>query len=383
MDLSDFIDAHLDELVGDWEQYARELSVDTADLSGAELRNSGRNLLVKIAANMRVDQSPEQQRDKSLGVESGLADGFDQVSIEHANRRFAQGFGLNDVVAEFRALRASVLRQWEKNGATGPGGFQQMIRFNEAIDQGLTESVRQYALRAQRVRDLFSGVLAHDLRSPLGVVLNSAEILLCDKSLSPAGIKATAYMQRSALRMKRMIDDLLVFSGSRLGAPLPLELTRQDMGRICQNVIEEINVLFPHVSVRLNHEGETAGTWDAGRIGQLFFNLLSNAARYGKGGIDLIVTGQAEGVEVVVANTGNPIPRSAFPTLFDPLTRVLAIPNEGGMAAGIGLGLYICRSIVMAHHGAIEVESDDFGTAFTVRLPLNSGAAGASPPPGV
>lgn len=70
MDLSDFIDAHLDELVGDWEQYARELSVDTADLSGAELRNSGRNLLVKIAANMRVDQSPEQQRDKSLGVEA-------------------------------------------------------------------------------------------------------------------------------------------------------------------------------------------------------------------------------------------------------------------------------------------------------------------------
>lgn len=72
-----------------------------------------------------------------------------------------------------------------------------MIRFNEAIDQGLTESVRQFSERTERIRDLFAGVLAHDLRSPLGVLLNSAEILSRDRNLSPASIRATSYVQRS------------------------------------------------------------------------------------------------------------------------------------------------------------------------------------------
>ncbi|WP_028207370.1 histidine kinase dimerization/phospho-acceptor domain-containing protein [Paraburkholderia nodosa] len=82
-----------------------------------------------------------------------------------------------------------------------------MTRFNEAIDQVLAESVRHYVMRTERIRDLFAGVLAHDLRSPLGAILNSSEVLLHDEGLSAVSARALAFVQRGALRMRQMIDD--------------------------------------------------------------------------------------------------------------------------------------------------------------------------------
>ncbi|KOQ36424.1 histidine kinase, partial [Achromobacter xylosoxidans] len=70
------------------------------------------------------------------------------------------------------------------------------------------------------------------------------------------------------------------------------------------------------------------------------------------------------------ANEGPPIPRRALPTLFDPLTRVSSATGRTGMAAGIGLGLYICRCIATAHQGVIDVRSGEDRTVFTLRMPV-------------
>ncbi|WP_368622240.1 histidine kinase dimerization/phospho-acceptor domain-containing protein [Paraburkholderia sp. BR13444] len=77
--------------------------------------------------------------------------------------------------------------------------------------------------------DLFAGVLAHDLRSPLGAILNSAEALLHDEDFSSRSVRAVAFVQRGAMRMKQMIDDLLVFTRTRLGDAMPVSFTRQDI----------------------------------------------------------------------------------------------------------------------------------------------------------
>jgi signal transduction histidine kinase len=149
----------------------------------------------------------------------------------------SHGFGINDVVAEFRALRATVLRRWQPIPLVDTTAFQEMIRFNEAIDQVLAESVRHYAYRTERIRDLFAGVLAHDLRSPRGAMLNASEVLLHD-NLSFPGVRAVAFVQRGAMRMKQMIDDLLIFTRTRLGDALPVSFTPQDLGRICRDAAE-------------------------------------------------------------------------------------------------------------------------------------------------
>jgi signal transduction histidine kinase len=297
-----------------------------------------------------------------------LENSFDRVAHLHAEDRLSHGFGINAVVAEFRALRATVLRRWLRTSPDGESAFQEMIRFNEAIDQVLAESVRHYAYRTERIRDLFAGVLAHDLRSPLGAILNSGEVLLRDESLSPASVRAVAFVQRGAMRMKKMIDDLLIFTRTRLGDAMPVSFAPQDMGRICVDAADEVRASYPDARIDLRLAGELQGRRDGSRLGQLMVNLLTNAVRYGSGPIVVEAKGQDGKVTVVVSNQGDPIPEHALPTLFDPLTRASS-PNRSGTAAGIGLGLYICRCITTAHQGTISVESSEQGTRFTVHLP--------------
>lgn len=136
---------------------------------------------------MREPQNAQEQQIKSRGDKVAPQSEFDRIARGHAEDRLSHGFDINNVIAEFRTLRATVLRRWQRTSLGGPVAFQQMVRFNEAIDQVLSESVRHYAYRTERIRDLFAGVLAHDLRSPLGAILNSGEVLLHDDNLSPAG----------------------------------------------------------------------------------------------------------------------------------------------------------------------------------------------------
>ena len=102
----------------------------------------------------------------------------------------------------------------------------------------------------------------------------------------------------------------------------------------------------------------------------MLVNLLANAVRYGSGGVAIEAAGREGQMTIAVSNQGNPIPPSAFPTLFDPLTRAQR-PDQSGGAAGIGLGLYICRCIVEAHRGTIDVQSSEHGTTFIVRIPYS------------
>jgi signal transduction histidine kinase len=244
-----------------------------------------------------------------------------------------------------------------------------MIRFNEAVDQMLAESVRQYAQRTERIRDLFAGVLAHDLRSPLGAITNATEVVLHDSGLSPPSVKAVAIAQRGAVRMKRMVDDLLVFTRARLGDTLPVDFTPQDIGRICNDAADEVRASYPDAKIDVRIAGESAGGWDGARIGQLLVNLLVNAVQHGSGKISVSACGDGGQLTLVVSNEGNPIPAAVLPTLFNPLTRASRSPRRSGASSSMGLGLYICRCIATAHDGTIRAESTEGGTSFTVQIP--------------
>ncbi|AOK42578.1 sensor histidine kinase [Burkholderia vietnamiensis] len=375
MDLADFIEVNLKVLVDDWTEYALSICQEESQLTERQLRNSAPDILTAVAADMREPQNAAQQQAKSRGEKQAPHSKFNQVARLHADDRLSHAFGINDVAAEFRALRATVLRRWQKTSPSGAIAFQQMIRFNEAIDEVLSESIRHYVQRTERIRDLFAGVLAHDLRSPLGAILNSSEVLLHDEGLSSASMRALAFVQRGAMRMRQMIDDLLIFTRSRLGDTLPVNFAPQDMGRICSDAAEEVRASYPDAHIVLRLLGGLRGQWDGGRIGQMIVNLLTNAVRYGSGQIVVEARPHDEHVIVVVANEGNPIPERALPTLFDPLTRATS-PDRSGTAAGMGLGLYICRCIATAHQGTISVETSEAGTRFIVQMPCSPSQPG-------
>ncbi|MFT4172805.1 MAG: sensor histidine kinase [Rhodocyclaceae bacterium] len=369
MTLSDFIEAELDALIDDWTDYARSISPKESHLDEVQLRDSARQLLQGIAADMREQQTDAQQEAKSHGNQSNPASQFNRIGRGHADDRQSQGFEMNALVAEYRALRASVLRRWQRRCGSDAAAFQEMIRFNEAIDQMVAESVAQFTRRTERIRDLFAGVLAHDMRSPAGAIINSTQVILRDENLSLTSMRAGLNLQRSAERLKLLIDDLFVFARTRLGDSLPIDLTHQNLGRICHGSVEEVRAAIPEAQIEEQSTGDLAGMWDAARMNQLIVNLVTNAVRHGSGKVR--VNASADGAQVVVAvtNWGSPIPAAALPTLFDPLTRADASPGNQGASAGVGLGLYICRCIVEAHRGTIGVASDENETTFTARIP--------------
>ncbi|MCA8251532.1 RsbRD N-terminal domain-containing protein [Burkholderia multivorans] len=114
MDLADFIEANTQVLVDDWAEYALTISQEDSQLSERQLRNSAVDILNAIAADMREPQNAAQQEVKSRGEKTSSYSKFNNVAHLHAEDRLSHAFGINDVVAEFRALRATVLRRWQK-----------------------------------------------------------------------------------------------------------------------------------------------------------------------------------------------------------------------------------------------------------------------------
>ncbi|RQV69620.1 sensor histidine kinase [Burkholderia cenocepacia] len=322
MTLADFIEANLTDLVQDWTDYAKAIAAQGHPLTQTQLRDAGAEILRAIAANMRIPQSAAQQQAKSHGSRDPSS-AFNLTAGSHANLRVVQGFDINDVVAEFRALRAAVLRRWARSQPTpSVEMLDELTRFNEAIDQAVAESVRAHSTRVDHGRDLFVAVLAHDLRSPLGAITNSADVLRHAHCAPESSRKMVAVVERAATRMQAMLDDLLVFTRTRLSDALPLRLEPVDLHALVAEAAAELRCSFPAIELDLQLIGPLAGSWDRRRVLQLLVNLLVNAARYGDGRISLGAHAGSGRLMITVFNTGQPIPPELLPTLFDPLTRM-------------------------------------------------------------
>jgi hypothetical protein len=373
--LADFILGNIEPILIEWEAFARAIWPGP-DTEPAELRDHAADILRATAWDMKSAQTAAQQSDKSRGDGHDGADSarIDGASDVHAVGRVRSGFDMMSVVAEYRALRASVIRLW-RDSAPAPDSrdLVDLTRFNESIDQSLTEAVRSYTDRVDRSRQMFLAILAHDLRNPLNSMMMSAEGLSLTAGLDADCVEMTSQIASSAAAMAKMISDLLDFTGTGLGAAMPLSPARMDLGPLCREVVDETRAAHPKQPLRFEARGDLTGDWDAGRLRQVVSNLLGNAVQHGGASapVDLSVSGDESGVGLTVRNGGPPIPRDALATIFDPLVRGASPHVQKQRRPGsIGLGLYIAREVVAAHGGTIAVESSaDTGTVFKVRLP--------------
>lgn len=219
---------------------------------------------------------------------------------------------------------------------------------------------------AEEIRERFIGMLGHDLRTPLGTISMAADHMLRSGQL-PAHIhRSTVVIARAAERMARMIRDLLDLARGRLGGAIPISPAPADVGEICRDVVEEMEVLHADRSIALRSEGDLDGRWDADRLAQAVANLLANAVAHGRDPIVVRARGEGDEVTVEVSNGGPPIPPDERPYLFEAFRRAR---TGQGRASGLGLGLYIVSEIVSAHGGSVNVQSDESGTTFALRLP--------------
>ncbi len=296
----------------------------------------------------------------------------------HAGERFAQGFTLNQLMAEYRALRASVMHRWasHRDAARHGQDIGDLVQFNEAVDEALFESAVWYGERLANARDLFVGALGHDLRNPLGAIAMSAQLLLRDENLGLESTKAAVRVHNSAARMRKMIDDLLDFTRVRLGHRLPIDATRGSLGPVFSQTVDELIAYHPTATVEYSCEGNLEGDWDIGRLGQALSNLVGNAIQHGepRTPVTVLARGETDAVVVTVHNHGPAIAPELRDRLFDPLTRGVVREAERRIRQeGLGLGLFIADHIVRAHGGRIDIESTDkAGTTFRVTLPRHA-----------
>jgi signal transduction histidine kinase len=373
MKLSIFITTHAEEILREWEAFATTME-PLKDANKTELRDHAAELLKVIALDLDTPQSDLESIAKSKG--QGPREAEDTIAENHAAHRIGAGFSTEEVMAEFRALRSSVLRLWAKSiDITTPEEIQDMVRFNEAIDQAQSESMARYTQMLKEAQNLFLSILGHDVRTPLGAISMGSQVLLHDPSLPAKALKIGLRIFNSSVRMDEIIRDLLDFSTTHLGGGIPIDVHNVDLLDICQNVVEEARMFHPDRKIYLTTDGHLVGAWDGPRIAQAFSNLISNAVQHGQpqGDIKISIHGHPDEVLYTVQNDAEVIPAAKLRTLFDPVKRFAvrpAVERKGTRTQNLGLGLYVVKEIAAAHGGTISVTStEQDGVTIIMSLP--------------
>ena len=216
------------------------------------------------------------------------------------------------------------------------------------------------------LREEFIAVLGHDLRNPLAAI-DSGMRLLRRSPLDERAVKVVGLVQSSVTRMAGLIEDVMDFARGRLGGGIALEVAAVPLGPVLQQVVDELRASHPGRAIEVVLAMDGPVLCDARRIGQLASNLLGNALTHGDpaGTVRLSAVTDADGFVLTVANDGE-IPAALMPRIFEPYARGESRPS----LQGLGLGLYICRAIALAHGGTLEVVSGGGGTRFIFQVVL-------------
>lgn len=270
-----------------------------------------------------------------------------------------------DLLVERAQVDRALGDQREANAAmVGATIRAQELTAEADVAKDHAEETGRQLRRVAEFREMFIGILGHDLRTPLGSIVMAASVMLERGHLDPPDATMAARIVRSSERMTRMIAQLLDLTRTRLGDGLPLEPQPTDLREVCRDVVDEFEA-----TVELEMEGDLTGTWDHDRLEELLSNLAGNAIEHAAPGTAVVVKAHPEGEQVVIAvrNQGECIPADVLPYIFAPFHR--AKQAEKSATGNLGLGLYIADQIVLAHGGTLSVRSADDETTFEIRLP--------------
>ncbi len=274
----------------------------------------------------------------------------------HERQRLFKGYDSGAVDFIYKPIESHILQ----NKADV---FFQLYRQRQQLAQDLHERTETL-----RLNEMFSALLAHDLRNPLSAILASAQILK-RRTSDPHAHEAAGRILSSGNRMGRMIEDMLDLARARLAGGIIVKREPADFGALVERVVREHQAAAAERLIETTYAGQFAGRWDAERVAQVASNLIGNALKHGdaEGPVQVHLDGTAADFIILsVANTGT-IPPHLRDHLFDPFR---GAQRPAGRNEGLGLGLYIVYQIVKAHGGRVDIDTGrDNRTSIRIVMP--------------
>jgi len=229
---------------------------------------------------------------------------------------------------------------------------------------------RNQLVDALRARDDFIAVAAHELRNPLNVFQLSLHILHSLASDTSALDRMPRFIERCQNQLRQLsslVDRLFDVSRIRSGT-FELDRETSDLAVQVGEIVARFRSMNPSTQISLEAPPELKCRYDHVRIDQALTNLLSNAVKFGrKKPIEVVVSTVGQKIEIRVKDHGIGIARENLERIFDRFERA----SKSSSTVGLGLGLWITKSIAVAHGGAIQVESEpDHGSTFIMSFPL-------------
>jgi signal transduction histidine kinase len=296
---------------------------------------------------------------------------------DHALARVEQGLQPADVLVEFRLLRQELwraLRIAVPDGAPTSDVVSAELLLNDALDGAAALALSALTARLDQVREEFLATTVHDVGHPVTTIRGFAQLaerLLERPEPDLARVQvALCHIREATDHISELLTTLVDASQMALGG-LVLQPGPTDLAALIPEVIAQLEPdVAQRVCLQIPPDLGMTGSWDAARLAQVLSNLLSNAAKYSPPDTPIAVRlqGDAETVRLSVHDEGIGIPSEDLPRLFGRYVRARnAIEHHSG---GLGLGLYLSRSIVEAHGGRIWVTSPGPGKGTTVFVEL-------------
>jgi signal transduction histidine kinase/ActR/RegA family two-component response regulator len=310
-----------------------------------------------------------------------------QEGAQHGHMRRMSGYAIAQVIWEFAIFRALLRETLEELAPveSSPNLFAARELILTIIDRSEVGSVQQYIEETSRERDLarealqeadeqkdrFLAVLSHELRNPLAAIRTALHILKEDNFSDVQRQRSLGIIERQTNHQVRLVDDLLDVNRISRGK---IELKREqiDLREPVKNAIETFHTAMESKSIKFQYDGpdrEILASADPVRIEQIISNLIDNALKSTSSGdsIEIGLTRQQDTAIISVRDTGAGIEPSRLDCLFE----LFSQGTSGSADAGLGIGLWLAKTLTEMHSGTIRAASDGpgEGTQLLVQLP--------------
>jgi signal transduction histidine kinase len=337
-----------------WEQAVRERIRGAEDLLSPVLTNT----LPAFYDNIAEALSPTHpRRHGASNTNSAAAHGGERARMTP--------FGADQVIHEYQIFREAIGMVTREHVALG--GPEWAI-IDRSINVATRDAVRSFTASHEELRRKLAAALSHDMRTPLSVIANGAELIGIVPDLEAAR-RTALKIGSNATRLGTMMSELLDALTSQGGTTIPLQLSRFDIVALAGEVRDQYcqgSECLIHVE---SAQPAIDGHWCRSSLRRALENLINNAVKYGDGAAVHIGIAQVRGRLILsVHNQGTPIPKERHKRIFDYLHR------EGDITAadGWGIGLQLVKTVAESHGGSAVVDSAaETGTTFIIDVPLD------------